>query len=1078
MAEIYKSKFPGQEIDERLELIPELQEGVEAAQQAADGKYTKPASGIPMTDLSDEVREAIEEGGGQADWAQTDTTAPDYIKNKPSIPTHVVRFVQQFLSDSERIQARANIGAGTYTKPSGGIPESDLADDVIPDVSEFITASVSNLVNYYLKSDTYSRSEVQQLIAAIQGVSFVSVASLPTPSADTMGGKIYLVPSANPDEQNVKDEFITIQDGNTYTWEQIGSTAVNLSGYVTTQQLNTALAAYTTTEALTTLLAAKQDTISDLSTIRSGAAAGAKAYQKPQTGIPASDLAPGVIPTVPTDVVKYSSQSLTDAEKTQARTNIGAAAAAALTALETAIAAKYTKPSSGIPETDLASGVQSALALARTSIQSLADYYSKTEVDALLAAVNSEQYVDVATLPTASADTLGKIYLVGPTNGVYDRYYTSYDGTTYSWVGVGTTEINLANYATKAELNQLSQKVDDIDIQIQGQESNFTAGKYLDSSGAEIDNVAWGISDYIPCVKTDAINWSWGGAVSASGPCLIIYNASKEVVTYYGVKTDGTSSRSFTNNYSASAYIRVSFLLADLDAVGVSINNTAVWSPRQKVDGVKPRLSTVEEELATLTDTVETLQGKTGAESALMERKSIAEDSPYYFLQSDASYNGSHLDNIVRSVPAGRSFIFTTDAHWDNSNSKNCHFLIDYIKKRLGISTVVFGGDAIGNVQDSKYAGANVLAQYSEELFSAFGKNVLWVQGNHDTNVPGIPVWMPDTSYAVGRRVVNFENRGCYKCIVANSDATFDLSKWEAEDLFIDDEEINKRTINHLGSVVYDDAGIERMAAIISNPADKAAALAWMKRHYHYDDAEKKLRYIILETFDYGFAAHIVFGGYGTYYLQFDWLAETLKSTPQGYTIIVCGHQVNSGSETSFYTQRLYQLIAAYLNAGSISITLRRANTSLTDSAEQDNYGYIHEFWGSSSPTVGKAKTFDFTGVTPCKLFCIGGHYHMDDAFLTRANTSTAANVQSLEYAATTPVAGDILTIFSNRNCWNRRYESDRATKYPNSMSPEMTVDTITEQSFDIVTITEDGRIVCTRVGAGESRTFVFPALP
>ena len=614
------------------------------------------------------------------------------------------------------------------------------------------------------------------------------------------------------------------------------------------------------------------------------------------------------------------------------------------------------------------------------------------------------------------------------------------------------------------DLSQLDQKVDDIEVQIGGQESNVVAGKYLDSAGAEVSDALWGYSsDYIPCVKTDVIDWSWGGVANESGPCLIIYNASKEVITYYGVKTDGNTSRSFTNNYAASAYIRISFFMANLSAVGVSINGTGVWSPKQEVEGIISRLDAADEELAALADTVETLQGKTGAESALMERKSIAEDSPYYFLQSDASYNGSHLDNIVRSVPAGRSFIFTTDAHWDNSNSKNCHFLIDYIKKRLGISTVVFGGDAIGNVQDSKYAGANVLAQYSEELFSAFGKNVLWVQGNHDTNVPGIPVWMPDTSYAVGRRVVNFENRGCYKCIVANSDATFDPSKWEAEDLFIDDDEINKRTINHLGSVVYDDAGIERMAAIISNP---------------YDDAEKKLRYIILETFDYGFAAHIVFGGYGTYYLQFDWLAETLKSTPQGYTIIVCGHQVNSGSETSFYTQRLYQLIAAYLNAGSISITLRRANTSLTDSAEQDNYGYIHEFWGSSSPTVGKAKTFDFTGVTPCKLFCIGGHYHMDDAFLTRANTSTAANVQSLEYAATTPVAGDILTIFSNRNCWNRRYESDRATKYPNSMSPEMTVDTITEQSFDIVTITDGGQIICTRVGAGESRTFTFPALP
>ena len=38
----------------------------------------------------------------------------------------------------------------------------------------------------------------------------------------------------------------------------------------------------------------KQDTISDLSTIRSGAAAGATAYQKPSTGIPKTDLASAV----------------------------------------------------------------------------------------------------------------------------------------------------------------------------------------------------------------------------------------------------------------------------------------------------------------------------------------------------------------------------------------------------------------------------------------------------------------------------------------------------------------------------------------------------------------------------------------------------------------------------------------------------------------------------------------------------------------------------------------------------------------------------------------------------------------
>ena len=53
----------------------------------------------------------------------------------------------------------------------------------------------------------------------------------------------------------------------------------------------------------------KQDTISDLETIRSGAALGATAYQKPSNGIPASDIAEGVIPTVPTNVSAFTNDA-------------------------------------------------------------------------------------------------------------------------------------------------------------------------------------------------------------------------------------------------------------------------------------------------------------------------------------------------------------------------------------------------------------------------------------------------------------------------------------------------------------------------------------------------------------------------------------------------------------------------------------------------------------------------------------------------------------------------------------------------------------------------------------------------
>lgn len=129
----------------------------------------------------------------------------------------------------------------------------------------YVTKSVNDLANYYLKSETYTKAEVDDIVAAIKQFEYVTAASLPTASADTMY-KIYLVPATESGvSQNAKAEYITIRSGNegsyTYSWEKIGDTDIDLSGYVTTQALNTALADYTTTADLTTLLAGKQDKI-------------------------------------------------------------------------------------------------------------------------------------------------------------------------------------------------------------------------------------------------------------------------------------------------------------------------------------------------------------------------------------------------------------------------------------------------------------------------------------------------------------------------------------------------------------------------------------------------------------------------------------------------------------------------------------------------------------------------------------------------------------------------------------------------------------------------------------------------
>ena len=231
----------------------------------------------------------------------------EYIKNKNNEIVFPVT-KEELISDNNNIALSSKLAEifqtanNAYQKPPSGIPASDIAEGVIPDVSSFVTSSVNNLVNYYLKSETYTKTEVDSLIHTVSQFAYEVADSLPNPpSAETMY-KIYLIPSASPKAQNVKDEFITIQSGAegsyTYTWEQIGSTSIDLSGYVTTEALNTALSNYTTTEQLTTLLASKQDIINDLSSIRSGASAGATAYQKPASGIPASDLASGVIPDI------------------------------------------------------------------------------------------------------------------------------------------------------------------------------------------------------------------------------------------------------------------------------------------------------------------------------------------------------------------------------------------------------------------------------------------------------------------------------------------------------------------------------------------------------------------------------------------------------------------------------------------------------------------------------------------------------------------------------------------------------------------------------------------------------------
>lgn len=219
---------------------------------------------------------------------------------------------------------------------------------------------------------------------------------------------------------------------------------------------------------------------------------------------------------------------------------------AAITALETAISAKYTKPSAGIPASDMDANVQDALAKAQTAVQSLTDYYTKQQVDAISAAiaatVNSTSAETAASLPTASESTLGKIYYIGPdSDGYYDRYVTSYDGAAYSWIPLGNTQMDLADYATKAEVMAMDETETEVDLSGYANRNyiiNATTGKYGSATtyyhilvpvypGQKYRIVPGSNNAQIAWLTTDADATSGGTPAYAPGTELVVLETGK-----------------------------------------------------------------------------------------------------------------------------------------------------------------------------------------------------------------------------------------------------------------------------------------------------------------------------------------------------------------------------------------------------------------------------------------------------------------------------------------------------------------------------------------------------------------------
>lgn len=424
--------------------------------------------------------------------------------------------------------------------------------------------------------------------------------------------------------------------------------------------------------------------------------------------------------------------------------------------------------------------------------------------------------------------------------------------------------------------------------------------------------------------------------------------------------------------------------------------------------------------------------------------------------------SNTYLDtkaNIILSYNAP-SFGWITDSHWgpDDGNfstgvegsARKAHILLNYLKKRVDIGKVLFGGDAY-TIGADRYQAAQMLSNYTTDFFSCFGGDGIFCIGNHDCNAP------------------------LYKL-------TKDTNS------FIPDKEVYKRTVGLMSQkeIVYDDellCTIDAMRNDVSTSVSTMAEdeynnlVAWCKMHFYIDDKERGIRYVILESNDEGYTTTITLNitGFNTaFFVQYDFLAQALKSIPENYHVVVCAHNMYHYANASSYgigpSGMNVGIILSNFKAKTVcSVSGPGASTPLLQ--EIFNYGH------------GNSRIYDFTNANSVKkILCLYGHVHYNESWIIQKTNGVDNPTREYRgyscYTYSPNIKMDnnaILFVSSNADS----YYLDKialSTSHPTGTVARISHDTLMttdEHSFDIITLLENS-VEFTRIGAGSSRSFEY----
>lgn len=177
------------------------------------GTYTVPEGGIPWDTLSDDVKSRINQGGGGGTGGTTDYTD---LNNKPQINGHTLNAGNN---------TAESLGLGTYSKPSDGIPESDLSAEVQQKLNT--SGGVADSEDSFVATRDYQAGELVYINGTLYKVKYnilrgtnlipgnnIEVTDISAELEDIKGDIDALQSGSGPDSWNLSEEVSSTSSSN------------------------------------------------------------------------------------------------------------------------------------------------------------------------------------------------------------------------------------------------------------------------------------------------------------------------------------------------------------------------------------------------------------------------------------------------------------------------------------------------------------------------------------------------------------------------------------------------------------------------------------------------------------------------------------------------------------------------------------------------------------------------------------------------------------------------------------------------------------------------------------------------